>query len=103
MFFGYMFHFSRPPSLGASVVRSGTCLLSAGGQENGALPKSVNSYHDFGLQKCPDGYEILAVAEDGSVEAIKHTKLHWEGWMWHPERELVFSPRDIARLKGLFE
>ena len=64
---------------------------------NGALPKSVNSYHDFGLQKCPDGYEILAVAEDGSVEAIKHTKLHWEGWMWHPEREI--SHNEIDRLR----
>jgi len=65
-------------------------------------PGSVNSYHNWVLTSCPDGFEIAAQAEDGSIEAIKHITLPWEGWMWHPEREAPFSPQDIKRLKGFF-
>lgn len=65
-------------------------------------PANVNSYHNWGLASCPDGFEIAAQAEDGSIEAIKHITLPWEGWMWHPEREVPFSPQDIKRLKRLF-
>jgi len=65
-------------------------------------PTNVNSYHNWALASCPDGFEILAQAEDGSIEAIRHTKLPWQGWMWHPEREVPFSSQDIKRLKGLF-
>lgn len=65
-------------------------------------PANVNSYHNWGLASCPDGFEVAARAEDGSIEAIRHIDLPWEGWMWHPEREASFSPQDIRRLKGLF-
>lgn len=65
-------------------------------------PVDVNSYHNWGLASCPDGFEVAAQAEDGSIEAIRHIKLPWEGWMWHPEREMPFSPQDIKRLKRLF-
>lgn len=65
-------------------------------------PANVNSYHNWGLASCPDGFEVAAQAEDGAIEAIKHIKLPWEGWMWHPEREVPFSPQDILRLKDLF-
>jgi len=65
-------------------------------------PTEVNSYHNWGLASCPAGFEVAAKAEDGSIEAITHSKLPWEGWMWHPEREAPFSPQDIKRLKRLF-
>lgn len=65
-------------------------------------PANVNSYHNWGLASCPDGFEATAQAEDGSIEAIKHIRLPWEGWMWHPEREVPFSPQDIKRLQKLF-
>jgi putative glutamine amidotransferase len=26
----------------------------------------------------------------------------WEGWMWHPEREEVFNPKDLQRIRDLF-
>lgn len=64
-------------------------------------PTEVNSYHNWGLASCPDGFEVAARAEDGSIEAIKHVELPWEGWMWHPEREASFSLHDIKRLKRL--
>ena len=65
-------------------------------------PAYVNSYHSWGLASCPAGFEVAARAEDGSIEAIKHIKLPWEGWMWHPEREIPFTRQDTARLKWLF-
>lgn len=65
-------------------------------------PGDVNSYHDWGFNICPKHFEVLARAPDGTIEAMRHLTLPWEGWMWHPEREQVFSPRDIARVKELF-
>lgn len=73
-------------------------VLPAGNDE---WPANVNSYHNWGLASCPAGFEITAQAEDGSIEAIRHIGLPWEGWMWHPEREVQFFPQDIKRLKRL--
>ncbi len=69
---------------------------------HGTRDDIVNSFHNLCLAECPDGYEVLAQSEDGCIEAIRHTILPWEGWMWHPEREVVFASRDIERLKDLF-
>ena len=69
---------------------------------NGELPKEVNSFHDYALKKCPKDYEILSISEDETIEAIRNTKLNWEGWMWHPEREYPFSKIDLKRAKKIF-
>ena len=74
-------------------------LHSAEGCE---LPLAVRSFHAWGLFECPAGFEILARAPDGSIEAIRHPGLCWEGWMWHPEREAVFGLRELARLRTAF-
>lgn len=65
-------------------------------------PSEVNSFHNWTVALCPPGFDITAKAEDGSIEAIKHSTLAWEGWMWHPERETTFPAKDIERLKKLF-
>ena len=70
---------------------------------NQVFPEEVNSYHKKKKKKCPTKYEILAVSEDGSIEAIKHLNLNWEGWMWHPEREAPFNMMDIIRFKSMLE
>lgn len=67
-----------------------------------SLPNSVNSYHNWALSTCPDSFEIMALAEDGEIEAIRHIQLPWEGWMWHPEREKSFNTFEIMRIKRLF-
>lgn len=67
----------------------------------GQITAEVNSYHGFALADCPAGFSVLARSEDGEIEAIRHDKLPWEGWMWHPEREAEFAQHDIERLKGL--
>ncbi len=66
-----------------------------------SLPKSVNSYHNLALENCPDAFQILAESEDGNIEAMKHKKLPWAGWMWHPERENQFVKVDQERFKKL--
>ena len=69
----------------------------------GTIRSEVNSYHTFSIAECPKGFEILALSEDGEIEAIRHSSLPWEGWMWHPEREINFSTNDINRLKKIFK
>jgi anthranilate/para-aminobenzoate synthase component II len=68
----------------------------------GSVVGGVNSFHNFALADCPLEFEVSAQAEDGEIEAIRHTSLPWEGWMWHPEREAVFSAQDTQRLRALF-
>lgn len=66
-----------------------------------AWPGNVNSFHNWGFHSAPAEFEILARAPDGSVEAMRHPALPWEGWMWHPEREAIFAPDDISRFRRL--
>lgn len=69
---------------------------------DGEIARSVNSFHGQALDRLPDGYRLLARAPDGTIEAIAHRDLPWEGWMWHPERDAQLSADDIARAKGIF-
>lgn len=68
----------------------------AGGRE-------ANSYHHFGMtpEDLGSGLTPLAMAPDGTVEAIRHASLPLFGTMWHPER---FSPpdaHDIAFIRAI--
>jgi gamma-glutamyl-gamma-aminobutyrate hydrolase PuuD len=68
----------------------------------GQISCKVNSFHNYSIINAPKNFTILAKSEDGEIEAIKHNFYPWEGWMWHPERESVFSITDIKRFKDLF-
>ena len=68
----------------------------------GKITGETNSFHKFGLADCPQDFEVLATTEDGNLEAIRHSILPWEGWMWHPEREAKLADRDLKRLRALF-
>lgn len=63
--------------------------------------ESVNSYHNYALEACPDVFSVLAKSDDGNIEAIRHRELPWEAWMWHPERESRFLTSQIERFKRL--
>ena len=67
----------------------------------GYIEGEVNSFHNQALIDVPNEYSLLAHSEDGGIEAIRHIRLPWEGWMWHPEREPIFTSRDIDRLRAL--
>lgn len=46
----------------------------------------VNSWHR-GLVAIPGAaWQVLATADDGSIEAMRHRHLPWLAVMWHPER-----------------
>ena len=88
--------------------RAGTGLRPVAGHVRsrheliGEIKGRVNSYHNYSLETCPRGFRILARSEDGEIEAIAHNSRSWQGWMWHPEREIPFSPADIERVRLLF-
>jgi len=67
----------------------------------GEITGEVNSFHSNVLTKKPKDFSIIARSIDNEIEAIRHNYLPWEGWMWHPEREMESSTRDINRLKAL--
>jgi gamma-glutamyl-gamma-aminobutyrate hydrolase PuuD len=64
-------------------------------------PYKVNSFHDYGIKKLGTNFEIIAYSEDNQIEAIKHRKYNWLGWMWHPEREKKFN-KDLKKIARLF-
>lgn len=68
----------------------------------GKINQQVNSFHNFSITNCSNEFEILARSQDNEIEAIKHKKYRWEGWMWHPEREKNFNDHDIRRIRNLF-
>ena len=71
-------------------------------QLTGILSNNVNSYHKFAFRNLPPCFKILAKSSDGVIEAFRHTKNNWEGWMWHPEREEHFQLFDLKRFQKVF-
>jgi len=69
--------------------------------KNGPWPKTVNSFHALSLDQCPKSFKVAAMVADGTIEAICHDTLPWEGWMWHPEREADLDAAEIARFSAL--
>lgn len=67
----------------------------------GDIEREVNSFHKSSLVRLPKQLSVLAHSLDGQIEAIRHLSLPWEGWMWHPEREEIFSSYDITRFREL--
>ena len=71
---------------------------------NGEIGKFVvNSYHNQGVKDVKSPLIVTARGDDGVVEAVKHTSKRIIGTMWHPEREIPFSTKDIERIQRLFD
>jgi N5-(cytidine 5'-diphosphoramidyl)-L-glutamine hydrolase len=83
-------------------LRSVVGHVSARHELDGEISGEVNTYHNLALAECPPGFEVIARSKDYEIEAIRHLKMPWEGWMWHPEREETVRPGDIKRLRVLF-
>lgn len=65
----------------------------------------VNSFHGWGIKPSDlsPSLRALAVAEDGTIEAVSHIELPWVGIMWHPERDNgLEKSNDIALIKKVF-
>tara|TARA_B000000532_G_C18741232_1_gene351241 strand:+ start:129 stop:761 length:633 start_codon:yes stop_codon:yes gene_type:complete len=72
---------------------------------NKNLPKRVNSFHDFGInkEKLPKNYKIIAICDDGTIEAFEDKDNKIFGIMWHPERNEKFDNIDVKILKEIFD
>jgi len=75
------------------------CIIST---KDKLFPKNINSYHNFNIRNCPKNFYITVKSNDNSIEAIKHKKFKWEGWMWHPEREHKFNSYSKKRMFKIF-
>lgn len=64
--------------------------------------RTVNSFHRLAIDSCPQEFTITSLSQDKAIESIRHSKLDWEGWMWHPERNERFDEIDNANLKNIF-
>lgn len=86
------------------VTRATGALASPAGRAIRRWPArfEVNSYHAFTISPDHPGDHLvpLALADDGSVEAIGHVALPQLGILWHPERERPFArgPLDALQL-----
>lgn len=67
----------------------------------GTLAREVNSYHGWGVRTLGADWEALATTPDGTIEFAGCTVRRQWGVMWHPERESVFDPADIALFRSL--
>jgi N5-(cytidine 5'-diphosphoramidyl)-L-glutamine hydrolase len=87
-----------------AVTRVERELASPAGRVASEWPArfEVNSYHAFAIspEGLGGGLAPLALADDGSVEAVGHVELPQLGILWHPEREHPFAdgPLDVLRL-----
>lgn len=70
----------------------------------GEINRKVNSYHNQACTKLKAGCGLVCVAkaQDGVVEAVRHTQYQIFATMWHPEREDIFDREDIQMVQNLF-
>jgi gamma-glutamyl-gamma-aminobutyrate hydrolase PuuD len=66
------------------------------------MPKLVNSFHKFSIDSCPNEFEVIAYAQSGEIEAIRHKNLPWVAFMWHPERGIMSSEVEFKTMRNFF-
>ena len=65
-------------------------------------PLKVNSFHEYSVNKLGKNFQIISTSYDDQIEAIRHNKYYWLGWMWHPERDRVFNKNLKKIAKSFF-
>ena len=64
--------------------------------------KTVNSFHNYSINKLGDDLTMSAIDEFENIEAIEHTKHKIFGHMWHPERKSSFEKEQNQLIKYFF-
>lgn len=64
--------------------------------------REVNSYHNQACKQIKEPLRIVAMTQDGVIEAVECLQYRMFATMWHPERETPFDEEDKKRLKELF-
>ena len=65
--------------------------------------RTVNSYHNWGINHPPPEFNVDARALDGTVEGMQHSIYPVQGIMWHPEREKKTEDADIFLVAQLLK
>lgn len=70
----------------------------------GAMQRTVNSYHAYGIQHMEGigSFDVIARAQDGSIEGAQATDGRMLGVMWHPEREQPVHLADRVMVRKFF-
>ncbi len=66
-------------------------------------PEQVLCFYNYAIKNCPKNFYVTAKSLDNYIEAVRHKKNNWEGWMWHPEREKRFNYKLIKRARKIFK
>lgn len=63
------------------------------------IKQLVNSFHGQCIEVIGNDMQAIAIAEDGSIEAIKHKYKPVYGVVWHPERmETPVLPEEVREI-----
>lgn len=71
-------------------------------RDKGGGVRQVNSYHGWAAVAVAPPLQVMARADDGVVEAVRHPTLPCIGIMWHPERDEPAAEADRDLLQTLF-
>lgn len=71
-------------------------------QISGDVNRVVNSYHEFGIERIGDPFQVLARSADDNIECIYAETLKLLGIMWHPERGEGYENKDIQLVSNFF-
>jgi putative glutamine amidotransferase len=63
----------------------------------------VNSFHDFCVDNCSIEFNVLARAEDLTIECVAHKEHQVLGIMWHPERDEPFQAHDLNLFRSFIK
>lgn len=62
----------------------------------------VNSYHNIIITNVSNNLNVLAKAEDNTIEAFNNIKFKIAGIIWHPERFTKYKKEDINLIKKFY-
>lgn len=65
----------------------------------------VNSYHRYGIHQNDLAQCLmpLVIADDGTIEAVKHNHYNFWGIMWHPERNDIMQEYDRLLMECILD
>ena len=63
-------------------IKEGSFVYDVFGSERA----EVNSHHGWGIDRLGEGFEVVATADDGVIEAIENKEKRIYATQWHPEQ-----------------
>lgn len=68
--------------------------------EEAYVDYSVNSFHHQAIANLAEGFEAIAISEDGIIEAIVHKTSPISAVQWHPER--IMDDLSVSLMQKIF-